>query len=290
MSTAEVNGPGAGRLGRLPDAVAARVVTPAVLRGLEPVPSAMLLGRAEPVGDGGARWAAEPVAELLKEAEARFGGRRPTESDAWLAPRLHWTLRLTRAEAADSGLWNFLALCLRPEYVLWRWGGKDGSVGQIARFTGPWATQALSRLWWAAELFRDGDNYAPVELACSDQDILNTTLRFRMIQHRPAAQALLRLRARGTVGTGRDTNAAVKAANAATMLVNEALAPDEPPDSEAYAEWLEEAGEGVVRYDNVLPRGPRDGRVRDASVEALTDWFGELFAYAAVRGKEKREK
>ncbi|MDT0417594.1 DUF6339 family protein [Streptomyces sp. DSM 41982] len=286
MNTTAMTAPEPGRLGRLSDAVAARAITPSVLRGVETVPSAALLRQAEAVGDDGERWTTGAVVELLKETRARFDDTRPTESDAWLAPRLHWTLRLTRAEAADSGLWNFLALCLSPEYVQWRWRSKDGAVGQVARFTGPWATQAFSRLWWAAELFRDGENYAPAELACSDQDVLNTVLRQRMIQHRPAAQALLRLRTRGSVRTGRDMNAAAKAANAAFMLVHEALAPDEPPDAEVYAEWLDAAGQSAVRHDT-LPRGPRDGSVPSASAEALADWFAELFESAPVRGRER---
>lgn len=35
-----------------------------------------------------------------------------TRADAWLAPRLHATLRLTRQEAADRRLWNHLALAV----------------------------------------------------------------------------------------------------------------------------------------------------------------------------------
>ncbi|MFJ2675219.1 DUF6339 family protein [Streptomyces sp. NPDC087525] len=234
------------------------------------------------------RWEAGPVRELLTETMQRFAEVAPTTSDAWLAPRLHYILRLTKAEASDTGLWNFLGLCLAPDFVRWRWGrGENGrEVGQAARFSGRWDIQCFSRLWWAAELFRDGKNYGPVELACGNQDILNTVMRQEMIQHRPAAQALLRLQYRTVVRTGRDVNAAASVANAAAAtLVYEALAPDELQDSEALRQWIAAAGDAPeIQYDT-LPQGPSDGSVPHRSAETLTAWFEKLFADAPVRGK-----
>ncbi|MFD3439620.1 DUF6339 family protein [Streptomyces sp. NPDC058685] len=275
------------RIGHLPDSVAVRAITPRVLRGYETLSFSTFRGKIEGPADDIARWESEPVRELLVEARRRFAGSTPTASDAWLAPRLHYTLRLTRAEASDSTLWNFLALCLAPDFVQWRWGrGESGmEVGQAARFSGRWDIQCFSRLWWAAELFRDGKNYSPVELACGNQDILNTAMRLEMIQHRPAAQALLRLH-RGAVRTGRDVNAAVSVANAAgATLVYEAMAPDELQDAEALREWILSAGDDpAVQYDT-LPQGPNDGSVPHSSAEKLTNWFEKLFEGAPVRGR-----
>src|SRR3712207_5044930 len=81
--------------------------------------------------------------------------RTAEESDTWLSPRLHSALRLTRAEAGDRGLWHWLALRYRS-YVEYRWTG-DGGVNRD-RWFGPVHKQALARLWWGAELFRDGDD------------------------------------------------------------------------------------------------------------------------------------
>ncbi|MGA5165236.1 MULTISPECIES: DUF6339 family protein [Streptomyces] len=276
------------RIGRLSDAVAARSITPRVLQGFETLSFSSFKGKAEEPLDDTARWYSAPVIELLTEAKRRFSESAPTASDAWLAPRLHCTLRLTRAEASDTGIWNFLALCVAPDFVQWRWGrGESGrEVAQAARFAGRWDLQCFSRLWWAAELFRDGKNYGPVELACGNQDILNTVLRQEMIQHRPAAQALLRLLHRGAVSTGREVNAAASVANAAgATLVYEAVAPDEIQDAEALHEWIFSAGEGpAIQYDT-LPQGPNDGSVPHRSAEILTEWFEKLFADAPVRGR-----
>lgn len=280
------------RIGRLPDVVAARAVTPPVLQGYEKLSFADLSGSVEYFDEPSPRWRAEPIRELLSEAMHRFAESSPTASDAWLAPRLHCTLRLSRAEAADTAIWNFLGLCLAPDFVQWRWGkGQERRhVAQAVRFTGRWDLQCFSRLWWAAELFRDGRNYRPVELACGNQDILNTTMRLEIVQHRPTAQALLRLR-RGTVRTGREVNAATTAANAAgATLVYEAVAPDELQDAEAYREWVLSAGEDpLVQYDT-LPEGPNDGSVPHGSAETLAIWFEKLFADAPVRGRRPVEQ
>ncbi|MGW8765006.1 DUF6339 family protein [Streptomyces sp. NPDC055815] len=282
----------ASRIGTLPEVVAARAITPRVLEGYETPSFASLRENVEYPEDDSPRWDAEPVSELLTEARRRFADVSPALSDAWLAPRLHYTMRLTRAEASDTRIWNFLGVCLAPGFVRWRWsrGGTSREVAQAARFAGRWDLQCFSRLWWAAELFRDGANYGPAELACRNQDILNTALRQEMIQHRPTAQALLRLMHKGTVRTGRDLNAAAAAANAAgATLVFEALAPDELQDAEALREWIEAAGDHPPAPFDTVPSGPNDGRVPHAAAEALTVRFGELFATVPVRGKTDRE-
>lgn len=100
-------------------------------------------------------------------------------SDRWLAPRLHHTLRLGRAEAADADLWAWLAIRYH-DYVDWRWSGAKGVAEN--RFRGPVHKQALARLWWGAELFRNGPDYHPVEKAFVYQDFPNSYL------HRPIAR------------------------------------------------------------------------------------------------------
>ena len=214
----------------------------------------------------------------------------PTKADAWLAPRLHAVLRLTRREAAESGLWNFLALRLGSDYALWRHTGrdKDGAPRPVSplRLCGPFHTQVFSRLWWAAELFRDGSDYRPVEIACGNQDVLNTTLRLAITHHRPTAQAVIRLLTTQTLRQGREVNALTKAINAAaSTLVFEIIAPDTRPDPDAYRTWLDQVGMAHVPYE-ALPDGPDDGSVPPDTVGALLPLFTKLFEEAPVRGRE----
>lgn len=280
-------------IGRLPDSAALRVLTSGVLRGFEPIPRARLV-RSAGFPSKEARWEAEPIHQLCQEAMRRFRSDSPTVADAWLAPRLHYALRLTRAEAADSTLWNFLALCIAPEFVQWRWGrlkeGERREVGQAVRFSGPWHSQCFSRLWWAAELFRDGENYAPVVIACGNQDVLNTVLRQELVLHRPAAQALVRLLETGVLSTGREVNGLAKLAYAASStLIYEVLAPDEPQDADDLQYWIESLEEAVPAPGDRLPVGPDDGRVDPESIETLMKWFERLAEVAPVRGRKLLE-
>lgn len=279
------------RLALLPDEVAAKHLTTAVLQEREPVQAAAIDRSCLPLPDEG-RWAAAPVRELLDEAMKRFDDDSHAAADAWLAPRLHATLRLTRREAADGRLWNHIALRVAPDYVFWRHQGRPSEKQPIPtvnrnRFLGPFHSQAFARLWWAAELFRDGYDYRPAVVACANQDMLNTVLRLEVILHRPVAQAMLRLLSDGTVRTGRDVNALAQAVNTAgTTLFFEAIAPDAPPDPDAYLAWIQELDSVLIPLDR-LPDGPDDGRTPAAAVNALVPLFERLFAEAPVRGKDK---
>ncbi|QID37063.1 hypothetical protein G3260_003395 [Streptomyces albus] len=254
----------------LRDTVARKHLTRGVLSGSERLPLVALCRASEPVAGPSPRWEVRPLRELFDTARRLHEGRR-TSADAWLAPRLHATLRLTRAEAAEPGLWNFLALAVAPDYVLWRHlpsegSGKKEPAVSSDRFSGPHYKQAFARLWWAAELFRDGEDYEPAVSACRNQEFFNTLLRLEVIDHRPTARAATCLLEEGTVGTTREANALATAVNAAAGT-------HDPPVS-----------------PTVLPLGPADGPVPDSSVGTMVELLRELFEQAPVRGKEEPQE
>jgi hypothetical protein len=277
-------------LALLPDAVAMKHLTRGVLSGQEEPPPVALTRAAQAVGNEGARWATAPLRELFDEAVRRHAEVGRTHADAWLAPRLHATLRLTRAEAADSALWNFIALVVAPDYVAWRHASAQGAKSDRAtitadRFCGPHYKQTFARLWWAAELFRDGDDYGPAVTACRNQDVLNTVLRLDVIDHRPTARALVELMEQGVVRTGRDVNGLASAVNAAgSTLMYDVLAPDDGTDAEALAYWIGERDMAPPTPWETLPDGPDDGPVPRHSVEVLARQFEKLFIEAPIRG------
>ncbi|PJE99175.1 hypothetical protein CUT44_06210 [Streptomyces carminius] len=278
------------RLGLLRDAVATKNLTRSVLTGQEAPPPVALVRSSEPVDKPGSRWSTRPLRELFDDAMRLHSDDR-THADAWLAPRLHATLRLTRAEAAESALWNFIALVVAPDYVVWRHlprsrGDKKAAV-TADRFCGPHYKQAFARLWWAAELFRDGEDYRPAVTACRNQDVLNTVLRLDVIDHRPTARAVTRLIEQGAVTTGREVNALATVINAAgSTLMYDVLAPDEGPDVEALRYWISEGDMAPPVSPESLPDGPDDGEIPRDSVGVLVEQFEKLFAGAPVRGKE----
>ncbi|WAL72571.1 DUF6339 family protein [Kitasatospora sp. YST-16] len=278
-----------GRIALLPVGVATRHLGRAVLSGAEPPAQVALLRAASVITDPSARWDTAPIRELLDQAMARFGSNR-SGADAWLAPRLHATLRLTRGEAADKDLWAFLALVVAPDYVLWRHLPVRGEnaprtpVVQASRFVGGSSVQAFARLWWAAEMWRDGTDYRPVEAACTNQDFLNTALRLGIMDHRPTAQAVLRvvqnLAATGAPRLGDQLNALCKAVGiAGSTLMYEVIGPDELPDDAELLAWIDDADSAPpVPWDR-LPDGPDDGAVPTVSVDTLTRLFEDVNAH-----------
>ncbi|MFI6852676.1 DUF6339 family protein [Streptomyces sp. NPDC050416] len=248
----------------------------------------------EPLPEDDARWSAEPIRSLMDDAMFEFREDR-TRADAWLAPRLHATLRLTRREAADKRLWNHIALAVAPDYVVWRHlpeATANRPVRRVAadRFRGPADRQCFSRLWWAAELFRNGPDYEPVEVACGNQDLIHTVLRMDVIDHRPTAQALVRLLKNGQVTTGREINGlSVAISTAGATLTYDVLAPDEPRDPAPLREWIAEADTAPPVARHALPEGPDEDPVPEKSVADLTDYFTELFETAPVRGRKSTD-
>ncbi|KJY35723.1 DUF6339 family protein [Streptomyces sp. NRRL S-495] len=288
------------RLAVLSPAVAAKYLTVGVRAGREQLPQVALLRASEAVDDDSGRWDTAPVRELLDEAIRRFGDS-PTDADAWLSPRLHATLRLTRAEAAGPGLWNFLALVVAPDYVLWRHlprgEAKDDEPPKVSapRFTGIHYTQAFARLWWAAELFRDGGDYRPVEIACRNQDMLNTAMRLDAIDHRPTALAMVRvlkgLAESGATRLGDRVNALCTAVNAAgSTLMYDVIAQDDLPDPDALVSWVAEADTAPsVPWDR-LPDGPPEEAVRRDSVDRLARMFQQFSEHAPLRDRGRKHE
>ncbi|WP_328620673.1 DUF6339 family protein [Streptomyces sp. NBC_00354] len=279
------------RLGLLATSAVDPFLTEELLKGEQVHGGIDLAKVVEPLPEDDARWWVEPIRSLVEDAMFEFREDR-TRADAWLAPRLHATLRLTRREAADKRLWNHLALAVAPDYVVWRHLSEPTAKSperRVAaeRFRGPADRQCFSRLWWAAELFRNGPDYEPVEVACGNQDLIHTVLRSELIDHRPTAQALVRLLNSGQISGGREVNGLSVAINAAgATLLYDILAPDRPRDPARLRDWIAEAESAppVERYE--LPNGPDEDRVPEESVAALTGYFTELFETAPVRGRK----
>ncbi|MFF7351809.1 DUF6339 family protein [Streptomyces filipinensis] len=278
------------RLGLLSATAADPFLTEDLLKGIQGHGGVDLAKVVEPLPDDDPRWEVEPLRELVEDAMHEFRDNR-TRADAWLAPRLHAALRITRREAADRRLWTHLALAVAPDYVAWRHlsaPASDRGETRInrARFKGALDRHCFSRLWWAAEMFRNGKDYSPVVVACANQDLLHSAPKRRVIDHRPTAQALVRILGRGIATTGREIEGLMTAINAAgATLIYDALAPDEPRDPEAPRRWVAGAESALPVPRHSLPDGPDEEPVPEESVATLTDFFADLFETAPVRGR-----
>ncbi|MFC9096945.1 DUF6339 family protein [Streptomyces sp. NPDC057072] len=278
------------RLALLPTTLATAHLTLGVLTGREQPARVALTRGCAALPDASCRWDTAPVREILDEAMRRFD-THPPQADAWLAPRLHATVRMTRSEAADPRLWAFLAMVVAPDYVIWRHrstGRRGDGAAQPTRFVGRKDLHAFARLWWAAELFRDGEDYSPAEIVCEVQDVLHGMMRLDVITHRPTALALARiikeLRDAGVSRLGDRTNALSTAVNAAgSTLLYDVIAPDDLPDQEGLLAWIAAADLApAVPWDR-LPDGPDDGCTPRDSVDTLVRLFEEFRDHAPLR-------
>jgi|GEM_PF-3210719 len=239
----------------------------------------------------------EAAADVIAEGMRRFSGKDRAASDSWIGPRLHAALRLSRREASRRGVWRYLGVCVLPEYVRWRFTDPKKDPPKpppLERFVGDETKHALGRLWWMAEMFRDGADYEPAAKALSNQDVINNLFRNDTAHHRPTAQGAVRVLVPGDgrppLG-GREANALAKAINttAATVLLD-AVAPDEPLDDAARGLWVAQgADHDPALYYDELPQAPDDPATPAESVDRMEKLLAELLAWAPVRGKEKND-
>jgi hypothetical protein len=188
-------------------------------------------------------------------------------SDRWLAPRLHYAVRLTRAQAGDRSLWAWLAVRY-SSYVAWRWTGTDGAVKED-RWTGPVHKQAMMRLWWGAELFRNGNDYTSAQRAFLRQDFPNSYLHRPFVRCRSLSLALLEIVAPSAGGEVRsaEVNDLARVLNLAMAGCPPELETDfQQDDHAAFDAWT--IGKPVLPADwEVLPKGPAAVDVTEASLE-----------------------
>lgn len=211
-----------------------------------------------------------PLLRVVQTAMQMFPPR-DEGSDRWLAPRVHASLRLFRSEAADQGIWDYLSVVVLRDYVLWRVAGKDGTINDLNEIIGPFRHQAVARLWWAAELSRNGADYRPTQEAFSSPDAVNYLTNVDAFHNRPAALAYIRFIAHKSgekpikqraIETGRTLN------HVLTTVVLDSFAPDSGSDMNAQEQWIYETPDGAL-MDSVLPIGPSEPQVPEEKIYAV---------------------
>ena len=226
----------------------------------------------------------ESVIVVIKRAMDDFDGssKDRVSSDGWLAPRIHASLRLFRREAADLQIWEFLTLVIPEvrEYVLWRWGGEDRQVRDLNRIYGSDRRHAVSRLWWVAELARNGPSYAPVHEAFeAGQDAINYLTDVDFAHNRTAALAYVRFFNETVDGSKRKKKESVNIARAfnhvLTTIVLDHLAPKAGIDLDAYTSWTQEEPNETIMFTQ-LPEGPNEPKISDAQIQKVVELLGSL--------------
>lgn len=115
-----------------------------------------------------------------------------TAMDGALAEAVHRNLDITRRVAGDPGLWHWLAVVRYPHFVRHRWE-YNSEAAMREKFLGAGSdlySNAIHRLWWIAELTRDGSDYTLTETVFSNQTMVNKVFDRWFARHRPSVVAV----------------------------------------------------------------------------------------------------
>jgi hypothetical protein len=202
--------------------------------------------------------------------------------DAWLAPRLHSAIRIDRRTAADHRFWAWLAM-QNATYIRARFARPDGKPFRNWRYTGDLLRNGLSRLWWGAEMTRNGCSYVDVERCFGGVRTAQFALELRYSWSRAAAIAFARV-VEGADGSPRLSDREKKKLSTTLRVILalralEASALEEIDDSEEFdSEWASHMPSFAQLRDSATEelRGPTTGVVSEQRVLELSEWFRQL--------------
>lgn len=203
-----------------------------------------------------------------------------TETDAWLAPRFHYLFRISRRTAGDRGVWAWLGMTVCRSYVMWRFGS-EGSM-KAWRYYGDLLRNAVSRLWWGAEMVRSGPSYEYVPRVFSRVRTAEFALELSYSRYRPAAIAFTRI-AEGLGSKERlsdeemkDLSKSINAYLSLTAL--EAIGLSEDENGVTDEDWRRHrpALAEVQSAEVAALQGPSGGVVSEEAIRDLEDWFREI--------------
>jgi hypothetical protein len=207
----------------------------------------------------------EPLIRVIEAVMSKDEFRQNRQvSDAWLAPRVHAALRLTRREAADRRVWAWLAVVSFPKYVRWRFPGDGENGTAVKRFFGRQRDHAIARLWWGAELTRNGSDYSPTTAAFKNQDVPNTWFALKAFEHRTTAIAACRVLS--TMSSNQINKLATAFDHVLTTVMLDAVAESPAPDAEAMAEWVKSEFDWTDL--DVVPVGPGEDSLPEDAILA----------------------
>lgn len=217
--------------------------------------------------------------ELLRAVLAEGLERNPDDNnklDAWLAPRLHNVIRVPRRIAADRRFWAWIAIEFGRDYIKHRFSDGEGKTIKEFRFTGPHLRNGISRLWWAAEVARNGRDYEPVSLALKAVRIAQFALELKYSWYRPAVIAFATICADRKLSDPKMQALSVRVNAYLGTRPVELVGLDESVAEDYDAEWW--AGEPPSKKELLDGKleGPDDGLASNEAIAKLVQWFEEV--------------
>jgi hypothetical protein len=213
---------------------------------------------------------------------------RPEKSDGTLAPLVHAALRISPRTASHRGFW--LALAQFPvvsDYLFIRWGGSNGEIPAATHLNGDYSHQGLARLWWMAELLRDGSDYGFVKRGFEDQNVPNQAFRSLYFYSRPFARTFTEevleyhKNNKAKHPRGKRVDQSAKAVNAAlgTVLL-ESICSNGGSASTNWKAWTNSVpapGEVEAWIGGELPIGPSGGDLDLDDLRRAKRWMRDFY-------------
>ncbi len=175
-----------------------------------------------------------PIAALAAQLRKLMAQHDSEKSriDGAVAELLHRRLPLTRGEAAEMRFWHYLAVVGCPFYVAWRYFDERSGTVNRERYIGPLDRNALSRLWWFAELTMDRskEDYSRTRIGSQSGEFVKGTVEYLLGGNRQVVSLLIDLLFREGSPPPPDilVNRLLKKINAALVTVAvDALLPEE---------------------------------------------------------------
>lgn len=242
----------------------------------------------------GVAYDATLVARLIDHVRSRY--EKPPQSDGWLASRVHAVLRMPRRIAAHRGMWFGAATGAFRAYVDWR-HPRDLPTDTWWRYNGDLLRNGVSRLWWGAEMLRDGPDYSLVPVGFQSVRTYMFVSELRYSRYREAARAFARVAA----GQASDAPLSDSEVQQLSILFNTYLRLDVleshgPGASSSSREWDPEWGVRVPTWMELTsedPRalvGPDAGYSDRAKEDAIVDWLRRLVPEARARSATRKEE
>lgn len=223
----------------------------------------------------------EYVAESSEWAGRSLSNEEKNGLDGWLAPRIHAALRLPRNLALDSRLWTWLALTYGRGYMALRWPVQEEKTKSAWRYTDKSLRNGLSRLWWGAEMVRDGADYRYVEPLFHRTRTAQFALELSYSHYRPAAIAFVRVaenipsRKGRKILTDEQMTKLSTRLNAQLSLYSLEGFTTFEEDDEPMLDWYFSTPSKPLS-DGTLPKGPPSAIVPPKVLEDFEDWLTEL--------------
>jgi hypothetical protein len=215
------------------------------------------------------------LSDLLKEGVERYDDDN-NALDQWLAPRVHNVVRVPRRIASDRRFWAWIAMDSGLGYIRHRWRNERLGAYNPYRFTGPHLRNGISRLWWAAELSRNGRDYGPVTHVLRGVRVAQFALELKYSWYRPAVIAFAEVCRDRLLNDALMQSLSVRVNAYLGTRPVELVGLDEGTTSAYDAAWWAAAPPSDEELYGRVPEGPDDCIASREAIDRLKQWFNEI--------------